>query len=138
MDNDITKLPIEEGLTPEKLTDPKTAADFIVSILDAKKARDIKLLHVEKQTIIADYFVVCTGTSRTQIRSLADEVEYKLGQYGVHPSHVEGADSGVWVLEDFGSVILHVFTPESRQFYNLEKLYKETTEQDIAHLLTED
>ena len=138
MDNDITKLPIEEGLTKEKLTDPKTMADFIVSVLDSKKARDIKLLHVEKQTIIADYFVVCTGSSRTQIRSLADEVEYKLGLYGIHPSHTEGADSGVWVLEDFGCVILHVFTPESRQFYNLEKLYQDTTEQDITHLLTED
>ena len=138
MDNEVTKLPIEEGLTKEKLADPKILADFVVSVLDSKKARDLKLLHVEKQTIIADYFVVCTGTSRTQIRALADEVEFKLGQYDIHPSHVEGADSGIWVLEDFGSVILHVFTPDARQFYNLEKLYQDTTEQNIEHLITED
>lgn len=138
MNNDITKLPIEEELTKEKLSEARTVADFVVSILDSKKARDIKLLHVEKQTIIADYFVVCTGTSRTQIRSLADEVEFKLGQYDIRPSHIEGADSGIWVLEDFGSVILHVFTPEARQFYNLEKLYQDTTEENITHLLTED
>lgn len=138
MNNDITKLPIEEELTKEKLSEAKTVADLVVSVLDSKKARDIKLLHVEKQTIIADYFVVCTGTSRTQIRSLADEVEFKLGQYDIRPLHIEGADSGIWVLEDFGSVILHVFTPDAREFYNLEKLYQDTTEENITHLLTED
>lgn len=138
MDNETTKLPIEEGLTPEKLRDSQTLANFIVSVLDSKKARDIKLLYVEKQTIIADYFVVCTGSSRTQIRSLADEVEYKLSGYGIHPSHIEGADTGIWILEDFGSVILHVFTQDAREFYNLEKLYQDTTERDISALITED
>lgn len=131
------ELEMEKGLTKEQLADPKTLADYVVSVLDSKKARDIKLLYVEKQTIIADYFVVCTGTSRTQIRSLADEAEFRLGQYDIHPLHIEGAESGTWVLEDFGSVILHVFTPEAREFYNLEKLYQDTTEQDISHLLSE-
>ncbi|MBE6616359.1 MAG: ribosome silencing factor [Ruminococcaceae bacterium] len=120
------------------LEDSEKLAQFVVAILDSKKARDIKLLHVEKQTVIADYFVICTGTSRTQVRSLVDEVEYKLGNYGIAPLHLEGADSGVWVLEDFGSVIVHVFTGESREFYNLEKLYQGTTEQDISTLITED
>ncbi|MBQ8187284.1 MAG: RsfS/YbeB/iojap family protein, partial [Clostridia bacterium] len=68
MDTERTLLPIEEGLTKEALENSETLAKFIVSVLDSKKARDIKLLHVEKQTIIADYFVICTGTSRTQIR----------------------------------------------------------------------
>ena len=134
----IVKLPFEEGLTPEMLNDPEKLAQFVVAILDSKKARDIKLLHVEKQTVIADYFVICTGTSRTQVRSFVDEVEFKLGNYGVVPLHLEGADTGVWVLEDFGSVIVHVFTNESREFYNLEKLYQGTTEQDISELITED
>lgn len=138
MDTEITKLPIEENLTSEQLKDPETLAKFIVSVLDSKKARDIKLLHVEKQTVIADYFVICTGNSRTQIRALADEVEYKLSNYDIKPIHIEGADSGVWVLEDFGSVIIHVFTEESREFYKLEKLYQDTTEKDISELVTED
>ena len=137
MENTI-KLPFEDGLTPEMLEDSEKLAQFVVAILDSKKARDIKLLHVEKQTVIADYFVICTGTSRTQVRSLVDEVEYKLGNYGIAPLHLEGADSGVWVLEDFGSVIVHVFTGESGEFYNLEKLYQGTTEQDISTLITED
>lgn len=137
MDN-TTKLPIEENLTPEMLADPAKLSEFIVAVLDSKKARDIKLLHVEKQTVIADYFVICTGTSRTQVRSFIDEVEYKLSGYGITPLHIEGADTGIWVLEDFGSVIVHVFTNDAREFYNLEKLYQGTTEQDISALITED
>ena len=138
MDIEITKLPFEENLTREMLENPETLAKFIVAILDSKKARDIKLLHVEKQTVIADYFVICTGMSRTQIRSLADEVDFKLSHYGMTPLHVEGADSGIWVLQDYGYVILHVFTDEAREFYKLEKLYQDTTERDISELVTED
>lgn len=138
MDTERTLLPIEEGLTKEALENSETLAKFIVSVLDSKKARDIKLLHVEKQTIIADYFVICTGTSRTQIRSLADEIEFKLEPYGVTAFHTEGADTGVWVLQDYGSVIVHLFNRESRDFYKLEKLYQDTTEHDISELITED
>ena len=138
MDTERTLLPIEEGLTKEALENSETLAKFIVSVLDSKKARDIKLLHVEKQTIIADYFVICTGTSRTQIRSLADEIEFKLEPYGVEAIHTEGADTGVWVLQDFGTVIVHLFNRESRDFYKLDKLYQDTTEHDISELITED
>ncbi|MBQ3860010.1 MAG: ribosome silencing factor [Clostridia bacterium] len=138
MDNETAKLPIEETLTPEQLTNPETFARFVVSILDAKKARDIRLLHVEDRTVIADYFVIATGSSRTQIRALADEIEFKLEPYGIKPHHVEGADTGSWVLEDFGAVIVHLFNTESREFYNLEKLYQDTTEHDISDLITED
>ena len=138
MDTETTKLPIEENLTVEALRDPEKLAQFIVAVLDSKRAKGIKLLHVEKQTVIADYFVVCTGNSRTQIRALADEVEFKLSQYGISPSHTEGADSGVLVLQDFDSVIVHIFTPDGRDFYKLEKLYQDTTEKDITELITED
>ena len=138
MDNGTMKLPIEENLKSEDLAEPKRLAEFIVSVLDSKKAKDIKLLHVEKRTIIADYFVICTGNSRTQIKALADELEFKLGPYGVSPLHVEGANTGVWVLQDYGSVIVHLFNNESRGFYDLEKLYRDTTEQDISDLISED
>ncbi|MBQ4351121.1 MAG: ribosome silencing factor [Clostridia bacterium] len=137
MDNE-TKLPFEENLTPESLRDPETLAKFIVSVLDSKKARDIRLLHVEDRTIIADYFVIATGSSRTQIRSFADEVEFKLSGYGIAPHHIEGADTGIWLLEDFGSVVVHIFSGEGRKFYNLDKLYEDTTEHDISSLITED
>lgn len=137
MDTERTLLPIEENLSADELKNSEKLAEVIVSILDSKKARDIKLLHVEKQTIIADYFVICTGTSRTQIKALADEVEYKLSFYDLTPAHIEGADSGVWLLLDFGTVIVHIFTPDGRDFYKLEKLYQDTTEKDITTLITD-
>ncbi len=141
MDTEKKELNLEQTepeVTAEELHDSEKLASYIVKVLDSKKAKDIKLLHVEKQTIIADYFVICTGNSRTQIRSLADEVEFKLSAYGIEPMHTEGTDTGIWVLQDFGNVIVHIFNGESRDFYKLDKLYMDTTEQDISNLLTED
>ncbi len=96
-------------------------------ILDEKKARDINILYVTEQTIIADYFVIAEGTSRTQVNSLADEIEYKLGLEGIHPSKIEGRGQGTWVLLDYDSVLIHIFNPQSREFYNLDKLWSEGT-----------
>ena len=135
---DLTLENAAEEVTAEELKNPEALAAYIVKVLDSKKAKDIKLLHVEKQTIIADYFVICTGNSRTQIRSLADEVEFKLSAYDIAPLHTEGTDTGIWVLQDFGNVIVHIFNGESRDFYTLDKLYMDTTEQDISALITED
>ena len=104
--------------------------------LDEKKARDIKILYVNKQTIIADYFVIAAGTSRTQVNALADEVEYKLGLEGITPTKVEGRGQGTWVLLDYDSVLVHVFNPQSREFYNLEKLWADGEE--IPFEATED
>ena len=131
-ENTKTEPKLSENATPEQ------EAQFIVSVLDSKKAKNIKLLHVEKQTVIADYFVICTGTSRTQIKSLADEVEYKMSENGIEPLHIEGGRGDSWILLDYGAVIVHVFGNDARAFYDLEKLYDGTTEQDISGLITED
>ncbi|MBE6563350.1 MAG: ribosome silencing factor [Ruminococcaceae bacterium] len=131
---------LENNLTqnlPEG-ADSLATAEFIVTVLDSKKAKDIKLLHVEKQTVLADYFIVCSGNSRTQIKSLADEVEYRMTRSGIEPLHVEGGRGDSWILLDYGSVIVHVFGRDAREFYNLEKLYDGTVEEDISELLTED
>ncbi len=106
----------------------KEIALKVAAILDSKKAKDIKILYVNKQTILADYFVIAQGSSRTQVNALADEVEYKLGLEGIDPAKVEGRGQGTWVLLDYDSVIVHVFNPESRSFYNLEKLWAEGEE----------
>ena len=114
----------------EKLHDEAAAKEIALKaakILDSKKARDVKIMRVNEQTIIADYFVIAGGTSRTQVNSLADEVEYKLGLEGINPSKVEGRGQGTWVLLDYDSVLIHVFNPQSREFYNLEKLWAEST-----------
>lgn len=117
---------------------PEEMAKYVVQILDSHKAKDLRLLHVFDHTIIADYFVICTGNSSTQLRSLADEVEYRLGLAGYTPTHIEGDGNCGWMLLDFSSVIVHIFDPRSREFYDLEKLYSEDAEVDISDLLTED
>lgn len=107
----------------------KELAVTIAKILDSKKARDIKILNINEKTIIADYFVIAMGTSTTQVNSLAGEVEFKLSEeHQLVPSRVEGAGSGSWVLLDYNSVIVHVFNPESREFYKLDKLWSDANE----------
>ncbi len=123
------------------LTDssPREIAEFAVSVLDQRKARDIKLLHVEARTVIADYFIIATGNSRTQIKALADELEFRLEEAGVKKAHnVEGGDGSSWILLDFGSLIVHVFSPDARKFYQLEKLYADASEEDISALINEE
>lgn len=99
-------------------------ADRICEVLDAKKAHDIEKIEVGDKTVIAEYFVICTGNSNTQVHSLTDEVEYQLGRQDVDPLRVEGKDGNAWIIMDYGTVIVHIFNREARQFYNLEKLYQ--------------
>ena len=105
------------GATPEEL------AEEIAKILDDKKAKDVKVIKVGDKTIIADYFVLANGNTSTHVRSLADEVEYKLGLAGVEPLRIEGRDGNNWRVIDYASVLVHVFDREAREFYNLDKLY---------------
>ncbi len=101
----------------------KELANAIFDVLDVKKAQKIQVLKVHDQTVIADYFVICTGQSGTQVRSLGGEVEYRLGLRGITPFHYEGRDNDGWVVLDYGTVIVHIFNRELRDFYQLEKLY---------------
>ena len=117
---------------------PKDIAEFVVKILDAKKAKDIKLLYVEDKTSIADYFVICTGNSKTQVSSLSEEIEFRLGQNDIKPLHIEGHRGDTWILSDYGSIILHVFSADQRDFYKIEKLYDEGSAVDISTLISND
>lgn len=109
----------------------------IAKILDEKKARDLKVLRIDDLTIVTDYFVIATGTSNTQVKSLADEVEFKLNeQFGIKPTRIEGYESQSWILIDYDTVIVHVFTPDARDYYNLDKLWADGEE--IAIELKED
>ena len=122
----------QRDLPEEKaLESGKALALKIASILEEKKAHEIKIINVNKKTIIADYFVIAGGSSRTQVNSLADEVEYKLGLEGIVPARIEGRGDGSWVILDFNSVIVHVFGRDARDFYKLEKLWAEGTPIDF-------
>lgn len=122
--NKMDQLEIK-GETLESLegADAKTLAEAIAEILDSKKGHDIKVVHVADKTVIAEYFVICTGNSSTQVKALAGEVEYKMEQRGVVPYGVEGRDNNSWLIVDYSHVIVHVFSREAREFYNLDKLY---------------
>ncbi len=101
-------------------------AKKIASVLDEKKAVSIQIKKVEDLTVLTDYFVICNGTSNTHIKSLADEVEFRLKQEGV-TGHVEGKSSD-WILVDFGTVIAHIFLPNAREQINLEHLWSDAEE----------
>ena len=110
-------------------------AQAIVKILDTKKASEIKLLKIDKKTIIADYFVICTGNSSTQIKTLADQVDYQLGVGKVPYVRLEGADSNEWKVIDCHDVIVHIFSDEARSFYKLEKLWADAEEINIDSII---
>jgi ribosome-associated protein len=110
-------------------------AKALVHVLDMKKGREIKLLHIADHTIIADYFVICGGTSNTNVRALAGEAEYKLGQAGVPALRMDGYTEGEWIAVDFGCVIVHIMNRENRDFYKLEKLWSDAESVDISDIL---
>ena len=119
---------ISEARTPLEGANALELAQAIAEALDAKKGRDIKIIHVEEKTVIAGYFVLCTCNSSTQVKALVGEVEYRIGERGVTPYNVEGRDNNSWILMDYSNVIVHVFSRESREFYNLDKLYGDSAE----------
>ena len=102
-----------------------TTVKKIVALLDSKKATDIKAINISKLSALADYFVIATGTSSTHVKALSDEVEFQLKEEGITTGHVEGYRSNSWVLLDYGNVIIHIFTEESRQFYDLDRLWQD-------------
>jgi ribosome-associated protein len=100
-------------------------ANKIRTILEDKKAADVEVIDVSNKTILADYFVIATGTSTTHVKALAGEVEFVLKEQEQRMvDHVEGFESSRWILLDFGDVVVHVFHPEERDFYSLEKLWR--------------
>ena len=93
--------------------------------LEEKKGVGIKLLEVTEVTTLAEYFLICTGTSNTHVKTLCDAVEEAVEAAGEPMLHREGHRGGTWVLLDFGSLVCHVFTEETRQFYDLERLWND-------------
>jgi ribosome-associated protein len=99
--------------------------DIIERLLSEKKAKDIEIINLEGKTILADRFIIATGTSVTHIKSLAGEIELTLkNKYHRLPDHIEGYQAGRWILMDYDDVVVHLFRAEDRDFYNLEKLWR--------------
>lgn len=122
---------IEQQAKLPSLADASAAdlAEACRAILDSKKAANVSVLSVVGRSDITDYLVLATGTSGPHVKALADELEYKLSEREVYPLHADGVGTRSWQIVDFGTVMVHIFDRESREFFNLDKLYKETTEE---------
>lgn len=108
---------------------------LIIKTLDTKKAQDIQAIKISDLTIIADYFIIANGMSSTQTRALADEVEFKMKQQGAEPLRVEGERGANWIIIDYGDVVVHVFYKETREHYNLERLWADGEHIDVTQFL---
>ena len=115
----------------------KEIMELAVKALDDLKAQKISVLKTEDVTVLADYFVICTAGSTTQVKSLTDEVEKRLADAGEQSLRREGYRSGGWVLVDFGCVVVHIFLEEMRDFYGLERLWSDAQPVDVTHLIQE-
>ncbi len=97
----------------------------IADILENKKAKDIRIINIEDISVLTDYFIICSGTSSTHIRALADELEFKMEEAGCRHLRREGYDSARWILFDYGNVVVHIFHEDDRNFYDLERLWSD-------------
>ncbi|MBQ7682179.1 MAG: ribosome silencing factor [Oscillibacter sp.] len=114
---------------------PKELAIIAARALDDKKGRELAVIEITDQTTIADYFVIATGTSSTQINALSGAVEKAMEeQGGERLLHREGHRDGTWVLLDYGSVVVHIFSGEAREFYSLERLWSDGKRMDLSFL----
>lgn len=115
---------------------PKELALLAARALSDKKGKEIRVMEIVELTTLADYFVLATGASNTQINALVDNVEKLLAEEaGEQPLHREGYRGGTWVLLDYGCVVVHIFNDEARKFYSLEHLWADGEEVDLSAIL---
>ena len=116
----------------------KEVATIATQALDMKKGMDIKLLKIDRVSSLADYFLICTGTSSTHVKTLCDYAEYTMDQLGETMLGREGHRGNSWELLDYGSVVVHVFTDEARAFYDLERLWADAEQVDLKDIIIEE
>ena len=114
---------------------PKEIAYAVTKALDEKKGMNIKLLKIDKVSSLADYFLICTGTSNTHVRTLCDFAEHTLEELGEPMLGREGHRGNSWELLDYGTIVVHVFTEEAREFYSLERLWADAETVDISDII---
>ena len=116
----------------------KEVALQVTKALDEKKGIDIKLLRIDEVSSLADYFVICTGSVNTHVKTLCDYAEYTMEQLGEPMLGREGHRGNSWELLDFGTIVVHVFTDEARKFYDLERLWADAEAVDLSDVLLPD
>ena len=103
----------------------KEMAKLAYAALSDKKGEDIKILNISEVTVLADYFIIASGSNRNQVQAMADNVEEVLAKEGAEPKQIEGYQSGNWILLDYQDVIVHIFDQENRLFYDLERIWRD-------------
>lgn len=116
---------------------PKELLEVIVRAGDDKRAEDIVALDMDGVSLLADYFVIMSGSSERQVQAIVNGIDDKAAEAGAKQPRIEGKKGSRWMLMDFGDVVVHVFLPEEREFYNLEKLWSQAPLVDVADWLTE-
>ena len=117
------------------MTTEKQMAQLVCRALDEKKGRDIKVIDIHDVSVIADYFVIASGSNQNQVQAMVDNVEEQLGRAGFEPKQVEGVRNSSWILMDYGDVIVHVFDEENRLFYDLERIWRDGKTLDMEEVL---
>lgn len=121
------------------MAENKEMLSVIVRALDSKKGINIEALQIENITVLTDYFVICTGTSNTHVKALADEVEYQMTkQLSIEPLHRDANDGGKWILLDYSGIMVHIFSEQYRDFYKLERLWADGVQVDISEFIKEE
>ena len=114
---------------------PQQVAYEVTKALDEKKGIDIKLLKIDRVSSLADYFLICTGTSNTHVKTLCDYAEFTLENLGEPLLGREGHRGNSWELLDYGTIVVHVFTDEARKFYDLERLWADAEVVDLSEIV---
>ena len=118
--------------------DSKELTKVIYNALDDKKGENIKILDISSVSVIADYFVIASGSNTNQVQAMADSVREALGRAGHEPRQVEGYGSANWILMDYNDIIVHIFSDESRTFYDLERIWRDGKEVSLGEFETEE
>lgn len=116
------------------LKQSKEMAKLAYEALDDKKASDIRIIDISKVSVLADYFIIASGSNRNQVQAMADNVEEEFHKAGHAVKQIEGYSSANWILMDFGDIIIHLFDEENRLFYDLERIWRDGSSITIADL----
>ncbi len=108
-----------------------------IEALEDKKAEDICVIDISHVSVLADYFLIASGNNKNQVQAMIDSVEEKLGRAGYAVKHVEGYQTGNWILMDYGDLIVHVFDRQNRLFYDLERIWRDGRSMDAGQFLKE-
>jgi len=116
----------------KKTLDIKEALKVAYKALDDKFGNDIVVLNISEKSILTDYFIIADGTNASQIKAMADEVNEKLGKFGLRINQSEGRDNAEWILLDYGDIIIHIFDKANRDFYDIERIWSDAEKVELG------